>query len=943
MYKLKRVCSLILVLVLLAGLALPVRAAEGPLVMDGTFTYRSAFLKDGSEAKMLPASYHYDENWFLAESTQYNHSLATMSLSMAMAAAVEEPSSIGDLFKALKFNDTTISYPKPTEETIGYAIGSKVISGTDGPFTLVAVAIRGGDYGSEWADNMRVGTGDTHAGFRGAADQVLAGIATHVKDYSLTGKIKVWITGYSRGAAVTNLTAHDLNVAARAGQLPGVTEQDIYAYCFEVPAGVTEAAVAAAPLDGNIFNINNPMDMVPMIAPAYWGYTTYGVTYHYPAPATAYKDWNGLLAEARNVYEKLMQDAGLKGIAAEKTVQEQTTPMSAQILLQKQVVEIIAAQFQNAAYYAENYQSIVMAAVGKCFGEATDILAAVPLIQEIVPFMLYQHRNLTNTLVENVYSLVQMHYPELSYAWMQSLDASQMQKAAKTRFLTVSGSADIALYDSTNTLVAKFSGGKAQTIQNSLIDVLVDDNGQQILTIPMDESFRVELTPTAGVLSWQVEEYDFTTMQDTALTRYDDVAAGGVYKGTFPAGGGCTFEGLEPTRQATGADIQRYAVTIFQQGQGTITGSGCFTEGQFALVTATTGKNGKFYGWYDGDQLVSTEATYRFRVEKDQALTAWFEEYKAPSKPDEPEEPVEIGLSRVAGGHRYETAFLAADRMKEQLGVEKFKTVVVASGTNFADALSGSYLAAEKNAPILLAYSAEGEKVDWINEDVKAYIRDNLVEGGTVYILGGEAAVPASFENGLDSFNVKRLAGSNRFDTNLLILKEAGVLDKSILVCTGIDFADSLSASATGQPILMVYGDKLTADQAAFMKSVEGSPIYIIGGTGAVSEKMEKALSAYGKPERLAGKTRFQTSVMIAEEFFREPTAAVLAYAWEFPDGLCGGPLATAIDAPLLLVMEKYEGEAAAYLEAQGITDGIILGGEARIPETTVNKLFPKA
>ena len=309
------------------------------------------------------------------------------------------------------------------------------------------------------------------------------------------------------------------------------------------------------------------------------------------------------------------------------------------------------------------------------------------------------------------------------------------------------------------------------------------------------------------------------------------------------------------------------------------------------------------------------------------------------TEPTEPEKPVEPvlpwGVQRLAGDNRYETAFWAAEQMRVALRLEKFDAVVVASGTTFADALSGSYLAAVKDAPILLACN-----VDWVNELVKTYIRDNLNPGGTVYILGGTGAVPASFEKGLDGFAVRRLAGANRFLTNLMVLEEAGVGDKSILVCTGLGFADSLSASAAKLPILLVYGDKLMSEQAAFMESLRGNPMYVIGGDGAVSEKMEAALNGYGEVSRLAGGNRFETSVLIAETFFRNPKAAVLAYAWDFPDGLCGGPLAAAMNAPLILTMAKYEGQAAGYIQGKEIRSAVVLGGEKLIPEASVNLIF---
>ena len=57
---------------------------------------------------------------------------------------------------------------------------------------------------------------------------------------------------------------------------------------------------------------------------------------------------------------------------------------------------------------------------------------------------------------------------------------------------------------------------------------------------------------------------------------------------------------------------------------------------------------------------------------------------------------------RLAGANRWATSLKVADEMKYALDVDEFDTIIIASGMNFADALSGSYLAAVKKAPILL-------------------------------------------------------------------------------------------------------------------------------------------------------------------------------------------------------------------------------------------------
>ena len=288
-------------------------------------------------------------------------------------------------------------------------------------------------------------------------------------------------------------------------------------------------------------------------------------------------------------------------------------------------------------------------------------------------------------------------------------------------------------------------------------------------------------------------------------------------------------------------------------------------------------------------------------------------------------------VTRVFGADRYATAFKSADTLKAEMFIDKFPNIIVASGTGFADALAGSYLAAVKTAPILLV---KGSNVN----AVKEYIKANLADRGTVYLLGGVNAVPKTMETGLENFNVMRLGGNTRYDTNLLILKEAGVGDKDIIVCTGLNFADSLSASATGLPILLVK-DGLLAAQKDFLAATSGKKI-IVGGTGAVNATIEKQLASYGSVKRLAGNTRYDTSVLVAKEFFSNPKSAVLAYAQNFPDGLSGGPLAYALNAPLILTDNNKPTAAVNYGTSLGIKSGYVLGGPGLISDKVANDIF---
>ena len=308
-------------------------------------------------------------------------------------------------------------------------------------------------------------------------------------------------------------------------------------------------------------------------------------------------------------------------------------------------------------------------------------------------------------------------------------------------------------------------------------------------------------------------------------------------------------------------------------------------------------------------------------------------------------------IERIYGDDRYGTSVEVAFLTEAVKKVPAFDSIVIASGQSFPDALAGSYLAVKKEAPIILY--AEG-KNGVVGDAIEAFIFDNLKDNGTIYVLGGNGAVPSSFEDRMgDDYNIVRLAGADRYETNLMILEEAGVgPEDDVLVCTGTDYADSLSASATGKPILLVPKNKLAKgtnyDQEQFLSSLgNGNNIYVIGGTGAVNDSVFDKLMNYGsrKATRIFGQNRFETSVAIARAFFEDPEFLVMAYGANFPDGLSGGPLAYALEAPLILSQnanvavtapKKYVNEIGSDL----IDAVFVLGGPTLISDETISKIL---
>ena len=127
-------------------------------------------------------------------------------------------------------------------------------------------------------------------------------------------------------------------------------------------------------------------------------------------------------------------------------------------------------------------------------------------------------------------------------------------------------------------------------------------------------------------------------------------------------------------------------------------------------------------------------------------------------------------------------------------------------------------------------------------------------------------------------------------------------------------------------------GKALTAEQKTYLETNKdkfNGKIYIVGGTGAVSDSVKAEVEAYiGAAERFAGSNRYETAKMVADAFFDgELDTVVIASGKGFPDGLAGGPVALAYKAPLLLVADGVTAQAEEVFKDSGAHTLVVMGG----------------
>jgi uncharacterized repeat protein (TIGR02543 family) len=174
-------------------------------------------------------------------------------------------------------------------------------------------------------------------------------------------------------------------------------------------------------------------------------------------------------------------------------------------------------------------------------------------------------------------------------------------------------------------------------------------------------------------------------------------------------------------------------------------------------------------------------------------------------------------------------------------------------------------------------------------------------------------------------------------------------VDTAILAYS-YDFPDALTASylagVLNAPILLTDTSAVDNATATELARLRPATIYIVGGTGVISEDVEAALRAYDfAPSviRLGGAGRTETAYLIACEARKLggiPASAFVVHAGNFPDALSAGSLAAGQGVPILLTdTGTLDGWTQQFLTENGIADIIIVGGPGSVSEGVAGQL----
>lgn len=678
----------------------------GKEFQSGTFNYGSA--PAGKEGRDSQAVYHYSDSYFeqsayayrQEKNRPYDPRLATMSLNLELAAwsSIQEKNYLlknrnaKNLLEEIgfeKFKANQHFQERPSTDSIGAVIAQKKLTVKEEDYTLIALAIRGGGYEAEWASNLTLGRSGEHQGFREASEKALTFLDQYLKEHKVTGKVKLWINGYSRAAAVTNLTAGALNKGRKlaSGELKA---EDMYAFCFEAPAGTLKGTGNREGRHDNIVNVINVNDVVTKVGPEVYPFefTRYGQDSSLPdktlLPQEVYETaksrmeaelkkldsnliykleefqakkisildiFNGLIVDdpkGKRMNESL--DDIIRFFAVERiknrnkyvNAHQEDIRILAELYFTTRVEDrekLTKSLFKNLVTSmmlgsdATKVKKIVvdwLRTMGLVNHSEVRIESLAETFRELVFKFMIKHPNLSVTLVSNLDPVAQAHHPDLCLAWLRAQDENYQKKKIETPEPSKT-SKRILIAGDVDIKVKRETGEMEEYSTDEVMELSTSAAEDTTVLVQASEATKVDYTvQTIDNMDGSVfltEEFE-----DVELNAGEKVEIN-LYKESENKATELIKEGEQLSSETRGKEesSKYYATNVRVENEklGFVLGGGMTRFANYSPLYSIPRENAEFVGWYKGDVLLSSENTYQHQVKAEEELIAKFREVRS--------------------------------------------------------------------------------------------------------------------------------------------------------------------------------------------------------------------------------------------------------------------------------------------------------------------------
>lgn len=572
--------------------------------------------------KHATTSVNWDDAWFNTSSYTYNHDLATTAAVLA-ASAYTEKNVEAALRDGLGFDSYDPVEHHPSDggydgnyDQVGYSIEARA---TSNGVPIIAVIVRGTPGNGEWLSNLNVADTlkgsdtETHEGFALAASKVLEAFKSYVGDNGIDlDKARVLITGHSRGASVANILGAELNDGK--GDVNGaLSPERIYDFTFESPTTTLSSSRKSSSYD-NIFNIVNPEDVITRVPLREWGYGRYGRDLVLPSRSNTERDvYKALLSDMNEYFEAFSGETFRGYLAGTLTA----SAMSIEICALAPTTRMYYSNYLVGVPPRDMFERVVKAAImGTADADDYAILSSALVIPQYNSILtaVFGTGVLNGAFVTGK-GVVHGHTQETYVSWMKSAHAALGELPSiftheNYRTVKVACPVDVKAYDAEGNLVASIANDEVdESLLEDGLPAAVTADGTKMVDLPADGSYRIEVTATdAGEMDVTVEENDGSGDAPVSMKSYQGVALkdSDAFALEAPATsdpGDCVLvenasgEEAQTASTVSGADIEKVAISVSADGNGSVWGGGEVVKNGKVAVHALAADGWTFVGW----------------------------------------------------------------------------------------------------------------------------------------------------------------------------------------------------------------------------------------------------------------------------------------------------------------------------------------------------------
>ncbi|AYD39319.1 cell wall-binding repeat-containing protein [Clostridium fermenticellae] len=175
---------------------------------------------------------------------------------------------------------------------------------------------------------------------------------------------------------------------------------------------------------------------------------------------------------------------------------------------------------------------------------------------------------------------------------------------------------------------------------------------------------------------------------------------------------------------------------------------------------------------------------------------------------------------------------------------------------------------------------------------------------------------------------------------------------KNVILVNGYGYADAVSATPLAKqlnaPILLTAGGTLESEVASTIKSLGATNVYIVGGTGVVSDAIENTLKSSYTVQRIAGvtdTTRMGTNSEVAKKVLSlsgQKTAVLVNGQDGYADALSVASLAAQKGYPVLFSTSQNIASVVKDVVNSNSLSILAVGGNAVLPQSVVDSVSGK-